>query len=91
MKRVEYIDAIAGVMILWMMFRHLQQVTDWYMDYPNILFFFMPWFYYKAGALSKERTLREVANIGGGQICKTIRDIWTSRTTDIGSLYADRT
>lgn len=75
---------------MWIVLGHLQQVTGYYLDYPNILFFFMPWFYYKAGALSKDYTLHEIAN-RGGQICKTIRDIWTSRTTDIGSLYADRT
>lgn len=69
-NRKEYIDAVAGIMILWMMFGHLQQVTDWYLDYPNILFFFMPWFYYKAGALSKKRTLREIANTGGGKFAK---------------------
>ena len=65
MKRVEYIDVVAGIMILWMVYGHLQQVTGFYLDYPNILYFFMPWFYYKAGALSNERTLRETANAGG--------------------------
>lgn len=64
-ERKEYIDAVAGIMILWMMFGHLQQVTGLHLEYPNILFFFMPWFYYKAGALSKEKTLYEVANAGG--------------------------
>lgn len=65
-ERKEYIDVVAGIMILWMMFGHLLQVSGFQLDYPNILFFFMPWFYYKAGALSKERTMREAANIGGG-------------------------
>ena len=53
-----------------MVYGHLQQVTGFYLDYPNILYFFMPWFYYKAGALSNERTLRETANAGGGKFIK---------------------
>lgn len=69
-ERKEYIDAVAGIMILWMMFGHLQQVTGVFLDYPNILFFFMPWFYYKAGALSKEKTLRETARVGLGRYVK---------------------
>ena len=68
--RKEYIDAVAGIMILWMIVGHLQQVTGLSLSYPNILFFFMPWFYYKAGALSKERTLLETAKIGGGKFIK---------------------
>ena len=70
LERKQYIDAVAGVMILWMVIGHLQQVTGYYLDYPNILFFFMPWFYYKAGALSKDYTLREIANRGGGEFIK---------------------
>lgn len=69
-ERKVYIDAVAGIMILWMVLGHLQQVTGLSLDYPNILFFFMPWFYYKAGALSKERTLREIANRGGQKFIK---------------------
>lgn len=66
-ERKQYIDAVAGLMILWMIIGHLQQVTEYYLDYPNILFFFMPWFYYKAGALTNNYTLREIANRGGGR------------------------
>ena len=69
-ERKEYLDAVAGLMILWMLFGHLQQATGWCLAYPNILFFFMPWFYYKAGALSKEKTLRETVSIGYGKFAK---------------------
>jgi fucose 4-O-acetylase-like acetyltransferase len=69
-ERKVYIDAVAGIMILWMVLGHLQQVTGLSLDYPNILFFFMPWFYYKAGALSKEKTLRETVSIGYGKFAK---------------------
>ena len=69
-ERKQYIDVVAGLMILWMVIGHLQQVTGYYLDYPNILFFFMPWFYYKAGALSKDHVLRETANRGGQKFIK---------------------
>lgn len=69
-ERKQYIDVVAGLMILWMVIGHLQQVTGYYLDYPNILFFFMPWFYYKAGALSKDYALREIANRGGQKFIK---------------------
>lgn len=50
-ERRKDIDAIAGLMILWMVFGHLQQVCGTQLQYPNLLFFFMPWFYYKSGML----------------------------------------
>ena len=88
LERKQYIDAVAGVMILWMVIGHLQQVTGYYLDYPNILFFFMPWFYYKAGALSKDYTLREIANRGGGGIYQTVRRVWANRANNFGNMYA---
>lgn len=87
-ERKQYIDAVAGVMILWMIIGHLQQVTGYYLDYPNILFFFMPWFYYKAGALSKDYTLREIANRGGAKVYQTVRCVRINRATDFGNMYA---
>lgn len=69
-ERKQYIDVVAGLMILWIVIGHLQQVTGYYLDYPNILFFFMPWFYYKAGALSNDYALCEIANRGGQKFIK---------------------
>lgn len=86
--RLKYIDSIAGLMILWMIIGHLQQVTGYYLDYPNILFFFMPWFYYKAGALSKDYTLCEIANRGGAKIYQTIRCVWANRANNFDNMYA---
>lgn len=87
-ERKQYIDVVAGLMILWMVIGHLQQVTGYYLDYPNILFFFMPWFYYKAGALSKDYALREIANRGGAKIHQAIRCVRINRATDFGNMYA---
>lgn len=63
--RKEYIDAIAGLMILWMIVGHSQQIAGHEFGYPNILFFFMPWFYYKSGMLSKPKVFRGASEGGG--------------------------
>lgn len=86
-ERKQYIDVVAGLMTLWMVIGHLQQVTGYYLDYPKILFFFMPWFYYKAGALSKDYTLHEIAN-RGGKIYQTVRCVWANRANNFGNMYA---
>lgn len=55
-KRLDYLDAIAGLLIIRMIFGHLFQcclLTDtqiyWWMD--TVFSFFMPWFFYKSGML----------------------------------------
>ena len=48
----------------------------------------MPWFYYKAGALSKDYALREIANRGGAKIHQAIRCVRINRATDFGNMYA---
>lgn len=69
-KREGYLDAIAGLMILWMIVGHAQQIAGAEFDYPNILFFFMPWFYYKSGMLSKQKGFVEQAKGGGQKFAK---------------------
>lgn len=69
-EREGYIDAIAGLMILWMVVGHAQQIAGHEFGYPNILFFFMPWFYYKSGMLSKAKGLVEQAKGGGRKFAK---------------------
>lgn len=63
--RIQHIDAVAGLMILWMVIGHLRQVCGYEWQSPSILYFFMPWFYYKAGMLWKDAGLRDMANRGG--------------------------
>ena len=70
LERKKYIDAVAGLMIVWMIFGHLQQVTGYFVKIPQILFFFMPWFYYKAGALHTERPFYEILNRGWQKFMK---------------------
>jgi len=69
-NRKKYIDAVAGLMIVWMIFGHLQQVTGYFVKFPQILFFFMPWFYYKAGALHTEKPFYEIVNRGWQKFMK---------------------
>lgn len=60
MERNKNIDAVAGVMITYMVFTHACQHyglndTAWYMTLEHMLFFFMPWFFFKAGMFFKVR------------------------------------
>jgi len=64
-QRRQDIDAVAGVMILWMVIGHLRQVCGLEWQSPAVLYFFMPWFYYKAGMMWKEGSVLDVANRGG--------------------------
>ena len=57
-KRETHLDAICGVMILWMILGHIFQATHLtessvYLTLYRILFFFMPWFCFKAGMFEK--------------------------------------
>lgn len=70
LARKQDIDAVAGLMILWMVIGHLRQVCGYEWQSPNILYFFMPWFYYKAGMLWKDGDVRNVANRGGRKLLK---------------------
>ncbi len=68
-ERISYVDLGAGIMILWMILGHAimaagfvgepfrpSGITDYV---PNILFFFMPWFFYKSGQFFSKRLFRE--------------------------------
>ena len=68
-ERLSYIDLGAGIMILWMVLGHTcmaagftgsparpSGITDYV---PNVLFFFMPWFFYKSGQFFRKRTFKE--------------------------------
>ena len=58
MKRNESVDSIAGIMILYMVFTHVCQHYHWehatlYIVMEHLLYFFMPWFFFKAGMFFK--------------------------------------
>lgn len=65
MKRNESIDSIAGIMILYMVFTHVCQHYHWehttiYIVMEHFLFFFMPWFFFKAGMFFKTGSTNDV-------------------------------
>ena len=48
-SRVEYIDAVAGVMIAWMILGHCRYFSNTTLPFFKFLGFYMPWFFYKSG------------------------------------------
>ncbi|MDW6003286.1 acyltransferase family protein [Vibrio mangrovi] len=62
-RNVSY-DCISGIMILWMVVYHAfmwggLSDTDTFHVLLRVLFFFMPWFYFKSGVVFKTRPFRE--------------------------------
>lgn len=58
MERNKAIDSVAGIMITYMVFSHICQHfsyenSDVYMTLEHIFYFFMPWFFFKAGMFFK--------------------------------------
>lgn len=58
MERNKSIDSVAGLMITYMVFTHICQHYGYekssvYMALEHILYFFMPWFFFKAGMFFK--------------------------------------
>lgn len=63
-KRLNHLDAVAGLLIVFMMFTHIMQrcgLTG-VQPYPFLqraLSFFMAWFFFKSGRFAKDTSLRE--------------------------------
>lgn len=54
MKRNKAVDFVAGIMITYMVFTHVCQHLDYdksplYVNMEHVFYFFMPWFFFKAG------------------------------------------
>lgn len=65
MKRDTSIDSAAGIMILYMVFVHVFQhfhleQTALFVTMQHLLYFFMPWFFFKAGMFFKAGDNKEV-------------------------------
>lgn len=61
-KRAIHLDAVGGLLIIWMIFVHIQSLTQCVLirnRYMPLLFCFMAWFFYKAGMFYREKPLRE--------------------------------
>ena len=59
-KRLAYIDVVAGIMIIWMIFAHCRVFSSVKLPFPNFLCFFMPWFFYKSGLFFRTKSYKEM-------------------------------
>lgn len=63
-ERKDGLDGVAGILLVYMMFTHVMQRcgltgSATYGFLQPVLFFFMPWFFFKGGRFVRERTLGE--------------------------------
>ena len=61
-KRAVHLDAVGGLLIVWMILVHIQSLTQSVLirnRYMPLLFCFMAWFFFKAGMFFREKPLRE--------------------------------
>lgn len=81
MKRLDYLDNVAGILISFMMLIHvlawnvipLRNDSLWL----EPLQFFMYWFYFKSGMFFKQRTTRNFLNWGGQKTIISISRIFS--------------
>jgi len=59
-KRLEYIDVVAGIMIIWMILGHCRLFSHHQLPFPNYLSFYMPWFFYKSGIFFKTKDEKQL-------------------------------
>ena len=59
-KRFNYIDAIAGIMIIWMILGHCTTFSHYRLPFREFLSFYMPWFFYKSGMFFKARNQKDL-------------------------------
>ena len=67
MERDKAIDSVAGIMITYMVFTHVCQHFGYehsviYMTLEHIFYFFMPWFFFKAGMFFKVEDNKVILN-----------------------------
>lgn len=48
-SRERYVDAVAGIMIAWMILIHCNYFSETRLHFAKFLGFYMPWFFYKSG------------------------------------------
>ena len=65
MQRDNYIDAVCGLLIIWMIIGHAignyeLKDTHMYTNGNHLFPFFMPWFFYKAGNYHVHHTEKQV-------------------------------
>lgn len=72
MKRIDYVDQISGLLIVYMILFHIFQFCDMrdvaHSCLMQTLSFFMFWFFYKSGMFYREKTCKEIAIWGGRKL-----------------------
>lgn len=67
-KRNTFLDVVAGIFIIWMVYIHFSDITKYeipYAKYLNYFFFiFMPWFFFKSGMFHKQSSYHETVKKG---------------------------
>ena len=61
-KRLDHLDAVAGLLIVFMMFTHIMQRCG-LTGVELVLSFFMAWFFYKGGRFAKDVSFRDEWNV----------------------------
>lgn len=64
MERQKDTDAVAGLMVVWIILAHLQMICHTHLEIPRLFFYSMPWFYYKAGMMWKKKDFRTALTNG---------------------------
>lgn len=91
-KRDNSLDAACGLMIIYMIYGHIclwSGVTQVEI-FPRLLFFFMPWFFFKSGMFFKPRSYKSELSGGGKEIVGAIHGIFHHRTDGLLCQVADR-
>jgi len=63
-KKVEWVEFLSGIMILWMILYHVFIYTGNKQSFVceelyKVFFFFMPWFFFKSGMFAKNTSIKE--------------------------------
>ena len=74
-SRDNTIDSVAGVMIVYMVFTHVCQhfglvQSTLYLSLERVLYFFMPWFFFKAGMFFSLKDDKEVVRASASRLLK---------------------
>ncbi len=91
MKRLDYLDNIAGILICYMMLMHILLWKTIPLDNNSLwlepLKFFMFWFFFKSGMFYRMKSTRECAIRGGQEIDLSIRSLLYIRLRDSYFVY----
>lgn len=69
-KRMRHIDAVAGIMIIWMILGHCRFFSHHQLPFPNYLGFYMPWFFYKSSFFFKPKDVKKLLSKDTGKFLR---------------------